>query len=216
VEQAERALAEGADGLIAQALGAGGHLLGDTPLDQLMPAVIKVAGPKPVIVAGGIHDATTAANARAAGASGVSAGTRFLLTPESHAHDAYKARLLAARTTLVTLLFGLGWHGVHRVVPNAATRRWCEHDALGPRWVRAMNRATQALTRVLPASVERRYVPRQRISLPLYTPAALLRGMDERLLEVTPLYAGQCVTKIAELLPAAAVVSEIARGWSSG
>jgi hypothetical protein len=35
----------------------------------------------------------------------------------------------------------------------------------------------------------------QRISLPLYSPAALTRDMDARQLNVTPLYAGECGPK---------------------
>lgn len=53
---------------------------------------------------------------------------------------------------------------------------------------------------------------RDRLSVPLYTPAALLRGMDERLADVTPLYAGRCVADITALRAASEVVAEIAAG----
>lgn len=212
LEQARRALAEGADGLIAQGEGAGGHVLATGPLTSLLPQVRELAGDRPVLAAGGIHDRASAAAAIALGADGVWVGTRFLLTHESAAHDAYKARLLEAESTLQTLLFGLGWHGLHRVVPNAATRRWCARNALGPVWLRAINRSVEPALRALPPGSVRHLVPRQRVGLPFYSPAALLRGMDERLADVTPLYAGSCVEHIDELRSAAEVVRELAEG----
>jgi nitronate monooxygenase len=212
VEQARRALADGADGLIAQGQGAGGHVLATEPLSTFLTALRELAVDRLLLAAGGIHDRQSVAQAIALGADGVWVGTRFLLTHESAAHDAYKARLLAADSTLETLLFGLGWHGLHRVVPNAATRRWCARDALGPRWVRAINRVTEPGLRKLPASSAGQIVPRQRVGVPFYSPAALLRGMDERLADVTPLYAGSCVEHIGELRSAAEVVDELAAG----
>ena len=211
-EQARRALADGADGLIAQGQGAGGHLLATQTLAEFLPKLRELAGARPVLAAGGIHDGASASSALSQGADGVSVGTRFLLTNESHAHEAYKARLLAAEQTLVTLLFGLGWHGLHRVVPNRATERWCARDELGPPWVRFVNRSTQPLAKLLPATRIRGMVRRQNLGMPLYTPAALVRGMDAELADVTPLYAGQCVARIDVLKAAADVVREIAAG----
>ncbi len=212
LEQAQRALAEGADGLVVQGEAAGGHVLATEPLSSILPRVRELAGERPVLAAGGIHDRASAAAAIALGADGVWVGTRFLLTHESAAHDAYKARLLAADSTLQTLLFGLGWHGLHRVVPNAATRRWCERDALGPLWQRAISRSLEPLLRALPPGGVRHLLARQRVGVPFYSPAALLRGMDEGLAEVTPLYAGTCVEHITELRSAADVVRELAAG----
>src|ERR1044071_8426029 len=120
-DQARRALQDGADGLIGQGEEAGGHLAGTAALKDLLATLRPIAGARPLLAAGGIHDAATAQRARSWGADGVAAGTRFLLTPESHAHDQYKARLLAAQQTLRTELFGLAWPAPHRVVPNAAT-----------------------------------------------------------------------------------------------
>ena len=210
--QARRALDDGGDGLIAQGDGAGGHVLATEPLAVFLPRMRELAGDRPVLAAGGICDRVSAAAAIALGADGVWLGTRFLLPHESGAHDAYKARLLSADTTLLTLLFGVGWHGLHRVVPNAATVRWCVADPLGPAWVRAINRVTEPALRALPAGSVRHLVPRQRLGVPLYSPAALLRGMDERLADVTPLYAGSCVERIDALMSAAEVVREVAAG----
>jgi NAD(P)H-dependent flavin oxidoreductase YrpB (nitropropane dioxygenase family) len=210
LDQARRALADGADGLIAQGTSAGGHLLATEPLEQLVPKLVAVAAGRPVLAAGGIHDRRTAVAAIASGAAGVSVGTRFLLTHESQAHEAYKQKLLEAESTLVTYLFGVGWYARHRVVPNRATERWCAEDRLGPRWVRAVSRATAPLVRRLPPGGARAFVSRQRVELPLYSPVALLRGMDERLADVTPLYAGACVSSISSLASAADVVREVA------
>jgi nitronate monooxygenase len=209
VDEARRALADGADGLIAQGLGAGGHLLAIEPLSDLVPKLVDMAGGRPVFAAGGVWNRATALAAMASGANGVSVGTRFLLTHESHAHEAYKARLLEAKSTLVTLLFGLGWHGLHRVVPNAATDRWCRDDPLGPSWVRGVNRATERLLAKMPASGVRAFVGRQDVARPFFTPAALVRGMDAGMADVTPLYAGECVTNIRSLASAADVVAEL-------
>jgi nitronate monooxygenase len=86
---------------------------------------VRTAVKVPVLVAGGIVDAQGVREALDAGAAAAVVGTRFLLSEESHAHPEYKKRCLAARETVLTELFGLGWPDApHRVIPNAATRRW--------------------------------------------------------------------------------------------
>ena len=207
--EARRALHDGADGLIVQGQGAGGHVLAEAPLDAALPPIVDLAGDRPVLAAGGIHDRASTLHALSLGAAGVWVGTRFLLTPESHAHPAYKARLLAADKTFETLLFGLGWHALHRVAPNAATDRWCARDPLGPQWVRALSRGIGALAKLAPPSAVGYAVARQRLDRPFFSPAPMVRGMDERLVELTPLYAGECVTQIRSLMGAADVVREL-------
>ena len=209
VQQGERALADRADALIAQGSGAGGHVLAEEAGDTLLPKLAAIAGGRPILASGGIVDRASAERAVASGAAGVWAGTRFLLTPESHAHPAYKARLLEADRTIETLLFGLGWHARHRVVPNAATERWCGCDPLGPRWVRALNRCLEPLSRLAPSAADGQVVAAQRLGRPLYSPFALVRGMDERLVDVTPLYAGASVARLGSLMPARDVVHEL-------
>lgn len=129
---ARAALEDGADGLIAQGIEAGGHLQAVRPLDEALPEVLGVADGRPVLAAGGIG---TAARSRAlldAGAAAVVAGTRFLLTEECEAHPEYQRRVLGATRTVETELFGLGWPARHRVVPNAATDRWCARSTGRP------------------------------------------------------------------------------------
>jgi hypothetical protein len=63
---------------------------------------------------------------------------------------------------------------------------------------------------MLPATASARTLRLQRVERPFYTPASLLRGMDDALLDVVPLYAGECVRDISELRGAAEVVRELA------
>jgi nitronate monooxygenase len=131
--QARDAISWGADGLIAQGREAGGHLVGTMPALEFLPQARAVAGQRPVFLAGGI---ATRADTRAAldsGADGVIAGTRFLLTHEADAHPAYQQRILNADNTIETTLFGFSWTLRHRVVPNAATRKWCRSDETAKR-----------------------------------------------------------------------------------
>jgi NAD(P)H-dependent flavin oxidoreductase YrpB (nitropropane dioxygenase family) len=208
--QVKRALAEGADGLIAQGVEAGGHLLGVEPTLEFLPKALDLAGGRPVLAAGGIATGEDTSRALAAGAAAVLSGTRFLLTHECNAHAAYKERALGATRTLDTLLFSLGWSDRHRVLPNAATERWCRDDERGPKGVVALNRALAPVLQRLPASLAASTLSRQRVGVPLYGPIAPLAGMDERLLEVTPLYAGECARRITSITSAAEAVAALA------
>ena len=186
--QATRALADGADGLIAQGVEAGGHLSGEIPLAELLRELRPLIDQHhTLLAAGGIHDAATAHNACALGADGVVAGTRFLLTPESAAHPQYKDRLLAAGQTLRTKLFGLGWPAYHRVAVNAATARWSRQHADGPAWAQMIDTASSPLRRVLPLDAAAFFIGMQRLALPLYSPFPLTRGMNPRRIDTTPL-----------------------------
>ena len=80
--------------------------------------------------------------------------TRFLMSEESGAHADYKSRLIAARETVLTELFGIGWPAPHRVVPNAATERWLRRNPRGPRWLRALHRVTAIGASHVPIAVQ--------------------------------------------------------------
>lgn len=203
-EQARRALAEGADALIAQGIEAGGHLLAREPLHAFLPKALDVAGGRPVLAAGGIATAADARGALDAGAAAVWAGSRFLLTTESAAHPAYKARVAGAPRTIETRLFGLGWPDRHRVVPNAATERWA-----GSRAVAVLNASSRRLGRLVPDRAQDRLPALQRAGVPLFSPAALLEGMPDDRVEATPLYAGECVAAIPDVIPAADAVRSL-------
>ncbi len=209
VEQARRALADGADGLIAQGVQAGGHLAGTERLEAVLPALLEVAAGRPLLAAGGIASAAGVRAALAAGAAAAVCGTRFLLSAESGAHPLYKQRALGARRTLVTGLFGFGWPDPHRVLPNAATDRWARHER---RLAPALG-ATRSLGRRLPLRAAGALGTLQRPALPLLSPAPPVAGMPDRAVEATALYAGECARSIDAVRPAAALVSELA-GWA--
>jgi nitronate monooxygenase/enoyl-[acyl-carrier protein] reductase II len=94
-QQAEEALAAGADVLVAQGGEAGGNG-GWVATMVLVPQVVDVAGDVPVIAAGGIADGRGVAAALALGAAGACVGTRFLASVEMHIADEWKQRIVAA------------------------------------------------------------------------------------------------------------------------
>ena len=211
VEEALAAQAAGADAVIAQGVEAGGHVRGSLPALELLERVrAAVAEGLPVLSAGGI---VTAADVRArlgAGADAVVSGTRFLLTDESGAHPLYKARLLEARETVLTELFGMGWPAPHRVVPNEATSRWAERDPRGPALVRALHHSTAPLLSRVPIRLQSRLAAAQVPGRPLFGPAAATAGRPPNLVEAGPLYAGESVARIHDVRPAGELVRELA------
>ncbi|MGN6816561.1 MAG: NAD(P)H-dependent flavin oxidoreductase [Solirubrobacterales bacterium] len=227
VEEARRAQAAGADGVIAQGVDAGGHVRGTTPALELLERV-RAALPSgyPVLLAGGVAGRDDARAALGAGASAAVAGTRFLLSEESRAHPAYKQRLLDAEETILTELFGAGWPAPHRVVANAATQRWLpdrrsslgrisrskdeRRDLRGPLANRALNHALAPGTRYLPDSLQARMIRAQRPDSRFLTPAGPTDDGPATLVDAGALYAGETVARISEIRPAADVVRELA------
>ncbi len=208
--QARRALAAGADGLVAQGAEAGGHLMATDQALIALDRVLAVSGRAPVLLAGGIATGEDVARALAAGAAAAVAGTRFLLTEESGAHRGYKRRVLTARRTLVTMLFSLGWPLRHRVIPNAATDRWCRRSDSGPRFLSSLGSLTQPLARRAPGSLMRATHRAQHRALPVYGPMAPLQGMPDRLVDASALYAGESALRIDSILPTATAVRLLA------
>jgi nitronate monooxygenase len=209
VEEAKAARDAGADAVIAQGVEAGGHVRGELPALELLDRV-RAALPSgyPVLLAGGLATAADVADAMAAGADAAVLGTRFLLTEECAAHPGYKRRVLGATETLVTELFGLGWHSApHRVVPNAATERWVRRDGSAPRLAAALGRL---VTPVAARTSRAPFTKHQRTWLPLFSPQPPLAGAAERLLDAAPLYAGESSLRIRGLRPAAELVRELA------
>src|SRR5262249_20714447 len=138
-------------------------------------------------------------------------GTRFLLSDESGAHPAYKDRLVEARVTAITELFGMGWPAPHRVVANAATERWLTGDPKGPGWLRALHRTTAPVLSRLPIGLQGKLVASQRPARPTFGPAAATAKGPPSLLDAGPLYAGECIERINDIRPAGELVSELAR-----
>jgi NAD(P)H-dependent flavin oxidoreductase YrpB (nitropropane dioxygenase family) len=212
VDEALQAQTAGADAVIAQGVEAGGHVRGTVPaLDLLERLSHALPADYPVLLAGGIAEAPDVREALAAGAAGVVAGTRFLLSEESRAHPEYLARLLEAKETVLTELFGSGWPDApHRVVPNAATERWLRKDSKGPAAVRLMNRFSAPLSKRLSLSNAARLAARQRPGVPFFSPSSLIEGDESRLVEATPLYAGESVTRVHDVRPAGELTRELA------
>ena len=122
VAEARKAVAEGADMLIAQGVEAGGHLRGQVGLMALVPAVVDAAGGRPVLAAGAIADARALRAALALGAAGGWCGTVFAAARESNAHPAYRRKLIEAGTDTPRyrrgLSYGWPWGTPHRAMPG--------------------------------------------------------------------------------------------------
>jgi len=211
VEEAIAARAAGADAVIAQGVEAGGHVRGTIPAAELL-ARVRAALPDdyPVLLAGGIVDASDVKAALDAGACAAVSGTRFLLSEESGAHPAYKERLVEADETVLTELFGVGWPGAHRVVPNEATSRWLKGDRRGPAWVRVIHRSTAPLLSRVPMRLQSSLAAAQTSGRPLFGPAAATAGGPPNLVAAGPLYAGESVARITEVRPAGELVRDLA------
>jgi NAD(P)H-dependent flavin oxidoreductase YrpB (nitropropane dioxygenase family) len=206
VDEAKAAAAAGADAVIAQGVEAGGHVRGTTPALELLDQV-RTAVKIPVLVAGGIVDVQGVREAVDAGAVAAVVGTRFLLSDESHAHPEYKRRCLDARETVLTELFGLGWPDApHRVIPNAATRRWLRQDDRGPLWIRTGNRITTRLANLVPVAVQNRALNAQLSWLPFLMAQPPTDDGPTTVIDGRPLYAGGNVGRITDIRSAAELV----------
>jgi hypothetical protein len=98
----------------------------------------------------------------------------------------------------------------HRVIPNAATERWCSRRSVGPSAVVLAGRATAPLGRLAPLGAMGAIAALQRPWLPLFTPALPLAGMPESTLECSAMYAGESALRVNQALPAERVLAELA------
>ena len=207
VEEATAAKDAGADGVVVQGVEAGGHVRGSLPALDILKDVRRVLPPAfPVLVAGGIATVEDVRAALDAGAEGAVLGTRFLLSEESRAHEQYKRRVMGAERTILTNLFGFGWPAIHRVVPNAATRRWGDR---APSWMSGLWRASGALTPFLPIEAGARMASFQRPWLPLFGPKSATVDDAASLVDASPLYAGETASRIHDIAPAARLVRQL-------
>jgi nitronate monooxygenase len=62
----------------------------------------------------------------------------------------------------------------------------------------------------LPLSVGAQLARRARVAIPLYGPSAPLAGWPERVLDSSPLYAGETVARITDIRPAQELVRALA------
>jgi len=101
-EHALRQAAAGVDIVVAQGTEAGGHC-GEVSTLVLIPEVVRALaraghGDIPVLAAGGIMTGGQMAGMMAAGAQGAWTGSVWLATPESETSEAFRERMIAARS----------------------------------------------------------------------------------------------------------------------
>ncbi|MEY3399123.1 MAG: hypothetical protein RL220_1717, partial [Bacteroidota bacterium] len=93
---AVKSMDAGCDAVVAEGFEAGGHNgREETTTLCLIPRVADAVS-IPVIAAGGIYDGRTMLAAMSLGAEAVQIGSRFVATPESSAHMAFKERVIQA------------------------------------------------------------------------------------------------------------------------
>jgi NAD(P)H-dependent flavin oxidoreductase YrpB (nitropropane dioxygenase family) len=182
---------------------------GKVPIADLLEQV-RAAVDIPVLAAGGIVDRDGVRGVLELGAVAAVVGTRFLLSYESHAHGEYKRRCTETGETVLTELFGFGWPDApHRVIPNAATRRWLAGDPRGPEWLRALNRRASPLLAHMPGAAQARATRFVRPGVPILGPQPPTDDGPPSLVEAGPLYAGANVGQISDLAPAASLVAAL-------
>lgn len=84
----------GVDAVVAEGFEAGGHNGREETTTMCLIPLVKNTVKIPVIAAGGIGSGRSMMAAFALGAEAVQIGSRFVLTPESSAHDHFKQRIL--------------------------------------------------------------------------------------------------------------------------
>jgi nitronate monooxygenase len=93
IRHAEKALAEGVDGLILVCTGAGGHAGALSPF--ALVAEVRRIFKGPLVLAGAIGSGRGVLAAQALGADFAYMGTRFIATREANASEAYKQAIVA-------------------------------------------------------------------------------------------------------------------------
>jgi len=183
VALARKARDAGVDALVAEGFESGGHVRSDgLSTFALVPQVVDAVS-LPVVAAGGIADARGVAAALALGADGVQIGTRFIATNECNAHRHFKQALVHADSE-GTAVYSRAWH-TSRALATPLVKRLVEMEQAG-------------------ASSEEIRAVRGR--------DRARRGCIEGDLQEGILPAGAGVGLVHEVLPAAEVVQELARG----
>ena len=210
VDEARAAVRAGADGVIAQGCEAGGHVRGTTPaLTLLNQMTASLPDGFPIFVAGGMADAGDVERALGAGATAAVFGTRFVMSEEANAAQAYKQRLMESRETVLTSLFGVGWPAPHRVIWNEAAERWLDRDGQMPGWLRVLQRTSGPVLGRLPMGASARMAATQTADRPFFGPFAPTADGPSHLLDAGALYAGESVARLHDIRPAADLVREL-------
>ena len=193
-DEAKAAVEAGCDFVVAQGIEAGGHIRGKVGLLALLDEVLEALA-VPVLAAGGIGSARAMAAALAAGAAGVRVGTRFVATPESGAHPAYRQALVGASAadTVITEAFSVMW-------PNAPHR--------------ALRSAVAAAEALQSDTVGEMDLGPTRIRVPKWATPSPTRDTTGEI-SAMALYAGESVGNVVRVQPAGQVVRELADGAES-
>lgn len=129
-KHARRALAQGADLLVAQGHDSGAHT-GPIGTFSLVPQIAKLAPDVPVLAAGGVATGDHIVAAMAMGAVGVWVGTAWLVTKEAHTPSKLMPRLLAANSD-DTVITRAKSGKTNRQLKTAYTEEWAAADAPEP------------------------------------------------------------------------------------
>jgi nitronate monooxygenase len=191
---AEKALAEGVDGLICVNSRAGGHAGSKTP-EELFAELAPLEAP--LVVAGGIGDEAHYRSVMDLGYDAAQLGTRFIATPECQVHPGYRQAIVDADEDDIVLTNKLSG------VPCAVIRT-PEIDRLGPNagglaaWL-LRNPRTKHWMRTFYAVRSLR---------------ALKRSSQQGLGNKDVWQAGKSVAGVHEILPAAEIVRRFADALS--
>jgi nitronate monooxygenase len=193
VDQARAAADAGCDLIVARGTEGGGRMHGDRSLWPLLSEVLDAVG-VPVVASGGIANGRGLAAAIAAGAAGCRMGTRFVATPESGAHAAYKEAIVRADGdgTVLTDAFRTGWPDT--VADARVVRSALERNASLP------EDAMVATIMIGPTTLD---VPR----FGFVPPAAEAEGD----IEAMAMYAGESAGLVDAIVPAAEIVARTVR-----
>jgi nitronate monooxygenase len=189
-EEAIAAEQAGCDFIIAQGIGAGGHVRGTIGVLALLNEVLESVK-IPVLAAGGIATGRSLAAVLAAGAAGVRIGTRFVAAEESEAHPIYVEALIQAeaKDTVYTEAFSVRWPDApHRVLRSSLqAAEALQEDVIGERYI--------------PLLDSTRTIHRFEIGVATkYTTGAI---------EAMPFWAGESVSGVKKVQPAAEIVREL-------
>ncbi len=203
-DTAKAALDAGAVALIAQGAEAGGHVFGTTPLQDLVPAIVELAGDVPVAAAGAIVEAGDMIRAFKMGASAVVLGSCLIVTEEAEAHPGYRKAILDAKAgdTVLSKCFDGFWPDApHRTLMNSTYRMWSEagFPASGSR------AGDGDIVMHAPGGM----------GIPRYNAAAPTRQMTGDY-EAMALYAGAGVGRIADVRSTATLIRDMVEAASAG
>lgn len=204
VEEAKSAAKAGVDAVIAQGYEAGGHVRGTTSIWELLPATVEAIKPVPVLASGGIGDGAGIARAIRLGAQGVSLGTRFVASDEAWLHPDYKQRIVEATAadTVVNELYDVWWpNAPHRTLRNKTLAEWeaagCPPTGERPGEGTSIGRKSMSTG--------------EKIDWPRYAIGTPPPDFDGDV-EYAPLWAGESVSVVNDVKPAAEIVRDLVAG----